>query len=337
MPRSATPSDAQNESRWATALDITQTVFTTVKDISDVIPTVPFLKEAAGLACGLLAVIDGMKQNKDGFKGLAGRAFEVIYVVHNSVEEHKDWSESMERNLKHLMETVEAIKASAESKIKKGALSRIWRLHGDRDEIVRFEKRLDQVLGLFNVVASIETYTNLRKIQRDWHEEMVRSQAIDLEPYVERTPDQLPSPRSESDESSIPETPSTNPFRRSDCQFKKQNQNNSSPPPPKFSMFDGASGIQIGGSISVNNVTGNQVNYSNSNNSSSNSMNSFNTTQNNVVNSGNFQSHISSPGWHSGTSGWSPSPAHLHQPPWGRQLSPVYQPHNWQSNLYYHS
>ncbi|KAJ8085305.1 hypothetical protein PM082_004100 [Marasmius tenuissimus] len=315
MTRPTTLSQAQNESRWAATLDITQTVFTTVKDISEVILAVPFLKEAAGLACGLITIIEGVKQNKDGFKGLAVRTFEVVYVVHNSVEEHKDWSESMERNLKHLMETVEAIKT---------------------DEIVRFEKRLDQVLGLFNVVTSIETYTNLRKIQRDWHEELVRSRATDLKPNIEDTPDRSPS-RSESDESSIPETPSTSPFYRSDSSFRRQNQNSSSPPPPKFSMFDGASGVQIGGSISVNNVTGNQVNYPNSNNLISNSMNSFNATQNNVVNSGNSQSQISSPGWQAGTSGWPPSPAHLHQPPLGRQVSPAYQPHSWQSNLYYPS
>ncbi|KAK1236158.1 hypothetical protein PQX77_000600 [Marasmius sp. AFHP31] len=337
MPRSATPSLAQNESRWATALDITQTVFTTVKEISDVIPTgVPFLKEAAGLACGLLAVIDGMKQNKDGFKGLAGRAFEVVYVVHNSVKEHKDWSETMERSLKNLMETVEAIKTFADFRIKKNVFSRMIHLHGDRDEIVRFERRLDQVLGLFNVVASIETYNNLRKIRRDRHEEMVRSQAIDLEPDVEDTSDQLPSPASDSDESSIPEPLPTNPFRRFDSPSRKHNQT-SSPPPPRISMFDGASGIQIGGSVSVNNVTGNQVNYSNSNNSSSNSMSSFNTTQNNVVNSGNFQSQVSSPSWHSGTNGWPPLPAHIHQSPWGRQFSPAHQPHSWQPNLYYPS
>ncbi|KAL0059727.1 hypothetical protein AAF712_013523 [Marasmius tenuissimus] len=123
MTRPTTLSQAQNESRWAATLDITQTVFTTVKDISEVILAVPFLKEAAGLACGLITIIEGVKQNKDGFKGLAVRTFEVVYVVHNSVEEHKDWSESMERNLKHLMETVEAIKTFANYRMKKGFLS----------------------------------------------------------------------------------------------------------------------------------------------------------------------------------------------------------------------
>ncbi|KAK1227485.1 hypothetical protein PQX77_009522 [Marasmius sp. AFHP31] len=151
MTQRATPTKAQNESRWATTLDITQTVFTTVKEISDVIPTVPFLKEAAGLACGLLAVIDGMKQNIDGFKELAGRAFEVIYVVHSSISEHKDWSDSMKRNLKHLMETLKNIMGFAESKVKKGVFSRICHLNGDKGEIVRFEQRLDQALDLFNV------------------------------------------------------------------------------------------------------------------------------------------------------------------------------------------
>ncbi|KAK1227482.1 hypothetical protein PQX77_009519 [Marasmius sp. AFHP31] len=151
MIKRVTSSQAQNNSRWAATLDITQTVFTTVKEISDVIPTVPFLKEAAGLACGLLTVIDGMKQNINGFKELAGRAFEVIYVVNNLISEHRDWSDSMERNLKHLMETLKDIRAFAESKVKKGVFSRICHLNGDKGEIMRFEQRLDQALNLFNV------------------------------------------------------------------------------------------------------------------------------------------------------------------------------------------
>ncbi|KAJ8085265.1 hypothetical protein PM082_004060 [Marasmius tenuissimus] len=310
MTQRATPLPAQSESRWATTLDITQTVLITVKEISEVIPTVPYLKEAAGLACTFLTVVDGMKQNTEGFKGLAGRAFEVIYVIHNSISERKDWSDSMERNLKHLMETLKDIKEYAESKLKKGVFSRICHLNGDKDEIVRFEKRLDRTLGLFNVVASIETYTSLRKIQRDLHEEMVQvcSRATDMELGAEGTTDGLPSPTLKSD---IPETQPTNPFRRPDYPFGMQNQKSSSPPPLKISMFNGANTFTIGGSVSVNNVTGNQTNYSNSNNSKCHLMNSFNTTQNNVVNSGNFQSWIYSPSWHD-ASGWPPSLGHPH-------------------------
>ncbi|KAL0059721.1 hypothetical protein AAF712_013517 [Marasmius tenuissimus] len=264
MTRRATPSLAQKESRWATTLDITQTVFTTVKNISEVIPAVPFLKETAGLACGLLTIIDCMKQNNDGFEELAGRAFEVIYVVHSSISEYKDWSDSMERNLKHLMERSRKF---AEIKVKKGVLSRICHLNADKGKIVQFEKRLDQALGLFNVVASIETHANLRKIQRDLPE--VRSEATDLELDVEDAQDRLPSLASESDKSYIPETPSTNPSRCFDSQFRGQNQKSSPPPSQqRISILDGASGLTIGGSVSVSNVSGNQTNYSNSNNSS---------------------------------------------------------------------
>ncbi|KAK1234738.1 hypothetical protein PQX77_002052 [Marasmius sp. AFHP31] len=102
----------------------------------------------------------GMKQNIDSFKELAGRAFEVIYVVHGSISEHKNWSDSMERNLKHLMETLKDIRGFAKSKVKKGVFPRICHLNDNKGEIVRFEQRLDQALDLFNMVASIETYAN---------------------------------------------------------------------------------------------------------------------------------------------------------------------------------
>ncbi|KAL0569238.1 hypothetical protein V5O48_012725 [Marasmius crinis-equi] len=286
---SATPTRTEvceQESRWEratdTVLDISQTAFSTVKEIASFTP-VPYLGEAAGLALGLVEVVNKMKDSKEGFEELASYAFEVIYAVHCTIQElERDQPAEnairMHKKVKFLQDTVASIKKYADSKIKESFFRRVLHLHRNSGQIPKYEKRLDRALSLFNVVANIEILENTRRLGLVQHEDQ---SSIPSEELLSR-PDSSSfiseqSPRHSSSRSTSPSpTPSENLPRPSPT-----------PHQPAFNILDKAQGVVLhgGATISINHINGNQIN--DSSHSSTVTANSNNTFHNNVINTGN--------------------------------------------------
>ncbi|KAL0576493.1 hypothetical protein V5O48_005468 [Marasmius crinis-equi] len=281
------------ESRWEratdTALDISQTAFATVKEIASLVP-LPYLGEAAGLALGLVEIIDKMKDSKEGFEELTSHAFEVIYAVHCTLQrfgldqpvESAFW---MHENVEFLQDTVAAIKKYADSKVNESFSRRIFHLHRNHSELSKYEKRLDRALSLFNVVANIEILENTRRLRLSQHDippseglTRPRPDSTHFESIPESEPEETPRHSSSASHSPNFSPPSEHPRRPSLTPHQ---------PAAAFSILDKTAGVNFGpgATISINHVNGNQ--HNDSSYSSVVTTNSNNTFHNNVVNSGN--------------------------------------------------
>ncbi|KAG7100183.1 hypothetical protein E1B28_001960 [Marasmius oreades] len=225
------------------ALGISQVVLETVKDVADVAPSVPFLREAAGITLAILGAVERMVKNKQDIKLLTTHACEAIYTVQRATGGQWDGQQAedcqLRESLEKFKETMSNIQVFAEERTKKSLLFRFVMSNSDQQEIADFRTQLNHTVNLFILRLNIRSYDLLVEIRNNTR-------------HISRSATQL------STDISAAQSPL---------------------PSPMASQFGGVLNGHISGTVSVNNVSGNQVHtVNNSSNSVSNSGNIYTRT-----------------------------------------------------------
>ncbi|KAL0567818.1 hypothetical protein V5O48_014178 [Marasmius crinis-equi] len=239
--------------RKSTATDVSISVLTTLKEVSQAAGGISYLGIAAAIALEIVNAAQGAKDNRDSFKRLACDACSLVVNIAAVCDElvqdeEKEISPSLKRHLETLTETLNQIKTFAQKRAEKAYWKRFISSQSDLDRIKEFRERLAQAVDLFGVQSHItvrESIARLATRQQSFHDEFKN----------------YPGPRQASPEplSPLTESPteteygSNNPFR---------SPTPPTPTPKPNSTFDDAfkdflSSSTVTGTIVVNNIAGN--------------------------------------------------------------------------------
>ncbi|KAJ8080068.1 hypothetical protein PM082_016895 [Marasmius tenuissimus] len=274
--------------RNSTAADISVSVLSALKEVSQAAGGLGYAGIAAAIALEIVNAAQGAKDNKDSFKHLASDACSLVLniaEVCKEFEAEQEISPSLKRHLDMLEETLRQIRDYATKRADKAYWKRYISSRSDLDRIKEFRERLNQAVDLFGVQSHItvrESIARMATRQETIHEELKRKendipQRTSSEPVPALTETALPSPTLAK---------SNNPF----LSGSTPSAAHARPTPSPQLSFNDAFGdfltsSAVTSSITVNNISGNsQVVTNNNSKVRKNSGNVYNTT---TVNSNN--------------------------------------------------
>ncbi|KAL0061555.1 hypothetical protein AAF712_011581 [Marasmius tenuissimus] len=303
----------QNSKRKTTASDISVTVLSTLKEVSQAAGGIEYVGIAAAIALEIVNAAQGAKDNKDSFNRLASDActlaMNIVAVCKDLSPEEEGICSLLEQHLQTFTETLEQIREYAKKRANKVYWKRFISSRSDLDRIKEFRERLTQAIGLFGVSepyitksppniltrippseSQVQSHITIRESiarmatrQESFHDELKeiiprQSSPEPLSP-TETVVEEVPFPTSAK---------CTNPFRSGSMPA----------PSPAQSSFDNVfkgllASSNITGSITINNVSGNSHIVTNNNSCvRKNVRNVYNTT---TVNSGNTYVRVKAP------------------------------------------
>ncbi|KAJ7270060.1 hypothetical protein B0H12DRAFT_1094267 [Mycena haematopus] len=166
-------SDAESNAAFDATFDISATVLATLATAAQCTP-LPFLQEASFLALAILNTVRGAKDNKEGFKGLANDACELvsaIVCVYNDMEKDgQKPSLGLKKHVDDLISLLKAINQFAQKHVAKGMLHRMVRLQTENNKIQQYRARLRQALDVFGLQSSITIHETVVQILRELRE-----------------------------------------------------------------------------------------------------------------------------------------------------------------------
>lgn len=148
-------------------LDTSDFVLTVVRDAARLAP-IPYLKDAAGLALGIVNVIQGVRGNKDAFRRLADDACGLVYAIlcrhATAARTASGVSADLLDNLQELLKTLTAIERFAKKKVSRNVVMRVIMRQSDLGTIQEFRETLRQSLDLFGLKSNITIQEYLASI-----------------------------------------------------------------------------------------------------------------------------------------------------------------------------
>ncbi|EDR07261.1 uncharacterized protein LACBIDRAFT_328103 [Laccaria bicolor S238N-H82] len=142
------------------SLEISNIVLTTLNNAASMAP-VPYLQQAAGLALGILNIVQGAKDNRDAFHKLAADTCELVYVVLCMYEEatkkgdDRGPSRKLVDDLQGLLGTISSIERFLRKEVSRGALFRLVRSKADLGKIQEYRDTLRRSLDLFGLQSNV--------------------------------------------------------------------------------------------------------------------------------------------------------------------------------------
>ncbi|KAK1236021.1 hypothetical protein PQX77_000735 [Marasmius sp. AFHP31] len=275
-------SKADGRKRGSTAADITVSILSALREVSQAAGGIGYAGMAAAIALEIVNAAQGAKDNKVSFKTLAldaGTLVLNIAEVCKEFEAEKEISPLLRRHLDTLEETLKQIRDYAKKRGDKAYWKRYISSRSDLDRIKEFRERLNQAVDLFGVQSHItvrESIARMATRQETIHEELKRKESD----IPQRTsPETVPIETTASPTS----VKSNNPF------LSGSTPSAAPTPSPQFSFNDAFGDLLtssvVTGSITVNNISGNsQVVTNNNSKVRKNIGNVYNTT---TVNSNN--------------------------------------------------
>ncbi|KAG7100180.1 hypothetical protein E1B28_001957 [Marasmius oreades] len=295
--------DSSTVSKWVkvgeVTLDLSQTALSTVKELAEFTP-IPFLKEAAGCALAIVEAVDRVITNKEEFRLLASHACELVFVAQRATAasertiQNKD--SKMMNNLRHLLNTLSQIKEFADSRATKNPFSRFIHQNSDEQKILAFREMMSHALALFNLQSTIQSHDLLLDIQRNtrycqiYHSLDVENVPREEATAAERHPSPQPGNTYPETDTLLSPKPQSLPSRPQTAELHSPNPSLlptpvSTSPNPMNAMFGGNLSGTITGTVTFNNISGDQTN--NTDNSKSVRENCGGTYRTQVMNSNN--------------------------------------------------
>ncbi|KAF7423019.1 hypothetical protein PC9H_011183 [Pleurotus ostreatus] len=267
------------------AQDIAGIVLSTLEQAAAFAP-VPYLQQAAGLAIGLVDMVQSTSDNKAAFTSLATDACGLVYTATNvwkDRDENRDGTkipQDLVNHLEEVLRTMEDIMHFAEMRAARGFLARFLSHKADADGIRGYRVRLKDALDRFGMQSHITVRDAVARIQ-DQQDAILDA----LKDHTSTTEvDTNDSPHATSEERS----PSSK--VASDRRVALPASPAPRPSPHTFSSFTAFANITNNGSGIFNSVNGDYVIHnSTANNSSVNSGNVLNVStanSNNVYDTG---------------------------------------------------
>lgn len=137
------------------ALDATNLVLATLRDTARLTP-IPFLRDAAGLALGVLEVVQSARDNKDAYTRLATDACNLVYAALIHAEKSSTAiSNELQDNLRELQRTLTGINNFAAKQVKRNRIIRAITWKSDLVTIQAYRDSLRQSLDLFGLKSNI--------------------------------------------------------------------------------------------------------------------------------------------------------------------------------------
>ncbi|KAF8059475.1 hypothetical protein FPV67DRAFT_443378 [Lyophyllum atratum] len=168
MPWFAREKDAPQPSRLAIALDSSELVLSTLADAARLTP-VPYLQEAAGVALGIINMIQGVKSNKSSFHRLGNDACALVYII--LCREDKaavgvvTVTPAYLDHARDLAETLHEIYNYTKRQASRNRLLRMLQYKSDAGTVQEYRDRLKHSLDLFSVKSSLSIQDALASIQ----------------------------------------------------------------------------------------------------------------------------------------------------------------------------
>ncbi|KAF9257185.1 hypothetical protein L218DRAFT_132671 [Marasmius fiardii PR-910] len=133
------------------ALEVSNIVLETVRDVAEIAPVVPFLKEAAGCALAILGAVDRMIKNKCATSGRWD----------DQQAEDRDFRES----LAEFKATLSDIQEFAEKLARRPYFFRFIASNSDQQEIADFQTKLTHATNMFILRLNIHSHGILLEIR----------------------------------------------------------------------------------------------------------------------------------------------------------------------------
>ncbi|KAJ8690977.1 hypothetical protein PTI98_010594 [Pleurotus ostreatus] len=267
------------------AQDIAGIVLSTLEQAAAFAP-VPYLQQAAGLAIGLVDMVQSTSDNKAAFTSLATDACGLVYTATNvwkDRDENKDGKkipQDLAKHLEEMLNTMSEIMDFAKTRAARGFLVRFVSHKADADRIQGYRVQLSDALNRFGMQSHITVRDAVARIQdqQDAILDALKGRASTTEEGTNGSPhttsvENSSSKRMSSDHhGTLPASPAPRPS------------------PHTFSSFTAFANITNNGSGIFNSVNGDYVIHnSTANNSSVNSGNVLNVStanSNNVYDTG---------------------------------------------------
>ncbi|KAI3616947.1 hypothetical protein WG66_004344 [Moniliophthora roreri] len=291
--------------RGAVTMEVSMVTLQLLKDAAEASP-IPGLGAIPSLALQILTA--GAKDNKDAFKRLAGDAFAVATVVVEGCQKLEADGKNppgLQEQLGALKRTMEAIIDFTNRRAGRNAFMRMATSRADVNDIQDYRQQLNQAMHIFAVQSQIDIRATLSRVEALLKNQ--QSESVELPPSS-------PAPSSESSLSTpTQQFSSKNPFKPSSTPFTPPLNTDVSPhsSPPSyaspvstsspFSILANSQNASITGSITMNNVSGDQnITTNNVNNSNVNTGNVYHRTRYNMHAGPVALRHMSVPGYNPG-------------------------------------
>ncbi|EDR13306.1 uncharacterized protein LACBIDRAFT_322856 [Laccaria bicolor S238N-H82] len=148
------------------SLETSNVVLTTLNDLASMAP-VPYLQQAAGLALGILNIVQGAKDNRDTFQKLAADTCELMYVVLCMSEEAFEEDCGFIDNLQNLLDALSSTKRFLCKEVSRGPAVRLLRCKSDLGQIQEYRDALRRPLDEFVLQSNVAMRKTLLKLERD--------------------------------------------------------------------------------------------------------------------------------------------------------------------------
>ncbi|RDB15467.1 hypothetical protein Hypma_004270 [Hypsizygus marmoreus] len=170
MLRTKTAKEPSTMTRKRTdiALHTSEVILSTLRDAARLTP-LPFLRDAATLAVGIINAAQGARANKDALQRLANDAGALVCAIFFKKSNESDRTSSsrtLEANLEALVSTLKSIQKFAEKGASRPFLSRAMLHKHDLGQIQEYREHLRQALDVFGLRSTIELHENVARIIR---------------------------------------------------------------------------------------------------------------------------------------------------------------------------
>ncbi|GLB44683.1 hypothetical protein LshimejAT787_1800200 [Lyophyllum shimeji] len=151
-------------------LDSSDLVLSTLADAARFTP-VPYLHDAAGVALGIVNIIQGVQSNKQGFKQLANDACALVYII--LCRDNKEFpgiatvTPTYLDQAKELAETLHEIYKFAKKQVERNKIIRMLQYKSDAGTIQEYCDRLKHSLDIFNVKSTLSIQDILASMQKE--------------------------------------------------------------------------------------------------------------------------------------------------------------------------
>ncbi|KAL0564664.1 hypothetical protein V5O48_017377, partial [Marasmius crinis-equi] len=241
--RPAQPTEQSNDVLTAVS-GVSELVLRTLQDVARFAP-VPYLSDISSVALGILEAVQTSKGNKEGFAKLGEDVCELVYAVNATceglVKNDKALSKDLEANLGQLSNSVKQVQAFVTKQLGRHRISRFLTYKSDSGAIQEYRDNLRHCLDVFGLQSDI----TIRELVSRIAEQQEVNSAGGRTGGEETRPEPIQRPRDRG--------AGGNNFQ---------------------TTFPGFNSGAFSGSISVNNVAGDQHHSSNENRSTVN--NSYN-------------------------------------------------------------
>ncbi|RDB24523.1 hypothetical protein Hypma_008331 [Hypsizygus marmoreus] len=167
LKATATKESSKNtRKRTDIALHASEVILSTLQNAARLTP-LPFLRDAATLAVGIITAAQGARGNKDALQRLGNDAGALVCAV---ISKEKDQADglgtlrTMNANLEELISTLSSIKKFAKKHASRNFLVRMMLHKHDLAQIQEYRESLRHALDLFGLRSTLELQENVSRI-----------------------------------------------------------------------------------------------------------------------------------------------------------------------------